>query len=214
MSQKLINAWQTHLLPPNLLKLFAPRPPLPYLKPLGRDPDVPLRTLANRLTPLTVSETLARVREENAESEAKQVEEGAGAEAEAEGVVVLLGEEARKVKIEEKRKRRALELEQGIEACPSTPSAYRYCDRTHLFCATDDPAEDEEIAGDPYKTLFVARLPFAYTEDDLRREFESYGPLERVRVIADKDGKSRGYAFIVYEREKDMKGSPLLLSLD
>lgn len=30
----------THLLPPNLLKLFAPRAPLPYCKPLGRDPDV------------------------------------------------------------------------------------------------------------------------------------------------------------------------------
>lgn len=29
----------THLLPPNLLKLFAPRPPLPYTKPVGRDLD-------------------------------------------------------------------------------------------------------------------------------------------------------------------------------
>lgn len=29
----------THLLPPNLLKLFAPRPPVPYARPLGRDPD-------------------------------------------------------------------------------------------------------------------------------------------------------------------------------
>ncbi len=27
----------THLLPPNLLKLFAPRPPLPYSRPLDRD---------------------------------------------------------------------------------------------------------------------------------------------------------------------------------
>ena len=29
----------THLLPPNLLKLFAPRPPLPYTRPLDRDID-------------------------------------------------------------------------------------------------------------------------------------------------------------------------------
>lgn len=29
----------THLLPPNLLKLFAPRPPLPYLRPAGKDVD-------------------------------------------------------------------------------------------------------------------------------------------------------------------------------
>jgi len=29
----------THLLPPNLLKLFAPRPPLPYIRPAGKDID-------------------------------------------------------------------------------------------------------------------------------------------------------------------------------
>jgi U1 small nuclear ribonucleoprotein len=29
----------TDKLPPNLLKLFAPRPPLPYIPPLDRDPS-------------------------------------------------------------------------------------------------------------------------------------------------------------------------------
>jgi len=29
----------THLLPENLLKLFAPRPPLPYTRPVDRDID-------------------------------------------------------------------------------------------------------------------------------------------------------------------------------
>lgn len=29
----------THLLPPNLLKLFAPRPPLPYTRPVDKDID-------------------------------------------------------------------------------------------------------------------------------------------------------------------------------
>lgn len=86
------------------------------------------------------------------------------------------------------------------------PLVRRTQHRPHPLHTLDDPAEDEEIAGDPYKTLFVGRLPFACTEDDLRREFEIYGPLERVRVVTDKEGKSRGYAFIIYEREKDMKG--------
>jgi len=27
----------THLLPPNLLKLFSPRPPLPWLRPVDKD---------------------------------------------------------------------------------------------------------------------------------------------------------------------------------
>lgn len=38
-----------------------------------------------------------------------------------------------------------------------------------------------------------------------------YGPIERISIIRAKSGKnkgkSRGYAFILYEREKDMKGS-------
>jgi U1 small nuclear ribonucleoprotein len=60
--------------------------------------------------------------------------------------------------------------------------------------------------GDPYRTLFIARLSYEVTEEDLRREFEMYGQIERLRIIRDKKGKSRGYAFILYEREKDMKG--------
>lgn len=73
----------------------------------------------------------------------------------------------------------------------------------------DNPAEDEEAVGDPYKTLFVGRLPHSVTEADLRKEFGVYGALERVRVVQNKDGKSRGYAFLVFDREKDMKGMSL-----
>jgi hypothetical protein len=45
----------------------------------------------------------------------------------------------------------------------------------------------------------------------LRREFETYGTIERVRIVRDKKGRNRGYAFIVYERERDMKGLLILL---
>ena len=45
------------------------------------------------------------------------------------------------------------------------------------------------------------------TENDLRREFEGFGSIERVRIVRDKNGRSRGYAFIVFERERDMKGN-------
>jgi hypothetical protein len=44
------------------------------------------------------------------------------------------------------------------------------------------------------------------TEEDLRREFEVYGNIERIRLVLDRKGKSKSYAFIVYERERDMKG--------
>lgn len=49
----------THLLPPNLLKLFAPRPPLPYIRPLGKDPD---KFREKRVD--GIAEVLARIKEE------------------------------------------------------------------------------------------------------------------------------------------------------
>lgn len=78
----------------------------------------------------------------------------------------------------------------------------------HRTSPTDAPQDDEEICGDPYKTLFVGRLPHDVTERDLVREFDLYGPIERVRLVTDhKTGASRGYAFVVYERERDMKAA-------
>lgn len=45
---------------------------------------------------------------------------------------------------------------------------------------------------------------------DLRREFEVYGNIERIRMVRDRKGKSKSYAFIVYERERDMKGEHVI----
>ncbi|KAG1882091.1 hypothetical protein F4604DRAFT_443580 [Suillus subluteus] len=72
---------------------------------------------------------------------------------------------------------------------------------------TYKPADDAEAIGDPYKTLFISRLNKNATESDLRREFESFGTIERVRLVRDQKGRCRGYAFIVYERERDMKAA-------
>ncbi|KAF2011477.1 hypothetical protein BU24DRAFT_466181 [Aaosphaeria arxii CBS 175.79] len=77
------------------------------------------------------------------------------------------------------------------------------------------PAEDPKVQGDAFKTLFVSRLAYGVTSDDLEREFGRYGPIERIRIVEDITQPSdaplkkrkRGYAFIVYEREKDMKAA-------
>ncbi|KAJ4462358.1 putative U1 small nuclear ribonucleoprotein 70 kDa [Paratrimastix pyriformis] len=69
-----------------------------------------------------------------------------------------------------------------------------------------DPNANSNATGDAYKTLFVARISFDTTERKLRREFEEYGPIKRVRMIYDKkSGNPRGYAFIEYESERDMR---------
>jgi U1 small nuclear ribonucleoprotein len=85
----------------------------------------------------------------------------------------------------------------------------------------DKPAEDPKVQGDAFKTLFVSRLAYNATSEDLEREFGRYGPIERIRIVENVNAspddppkkRKRGYAFIVYEREKDMKGKLLLQEL-
>ncbi|KAH0848536.1 hypothetical protein FOPE_02558 [Fonsecaea pedrosoi] len=74
------------------------------------------------------------------------------------------------------------------------------------------PNEDPKIKGDAVKTLFVGRLSYDAKEADLEREFGRFGPIERIRIVKDETTPKpkkphRGYAFIVYEREKDMRGT-------
>lgn len=69
-----------------------------------------------------------------------------------------------------------------------------------------DPQKDPNAEGDPFKTLFVSRLSYEVTERKLRREFEEFGPIKRIRLVHDKNsGKPKGYAFVEYEHKNDMK---------
>eukprot|EP00039_Didymoeca_costata_P000175 m.44467 g.44467 ORF g.44467 m.44467 type:complete len:284 (+) comp10097_c0_seq1:158-1009(+) len=66
-----------------------------------------------------------------------------------------------------------------------------------------DPYKDKE--GDAFKTLFIGRLAYEVTDSKLRREFDSYGPIKNCHVVLDQKGKSRGYGFVEYEHETDMR---------
>ena len=46
-----------------------------------------------------------------------------------------------------------------------------------------DPANDPKIKGDPYKTLFVSRIAYDVTEVAIKKEFEQYGPIKRIRLV-------------------------------
>jgi len=68
-----------------------------------------------------------------------------------------------------------------------------------------DPHSDKNATGDPFKTLFVARINYDTTESKLRRELESYGPIRQINMIYNvKTRKPRGYALVEYEHERDM----------
>jgi len=72
-----------------------------------------------------------------------------------------------------------------------------------------------------YNTLFVGRLAYEVTERRLLRELEYFGPVKDLKLIVERDAvhkandetnikrnyktKSKGYAFVEYEHEEDMK---------
>ncbi|KAI0926382.1 hypothetical protein AcW1_008574 [Taiwanofungus camphoratus] len=171
----------THLLPPNLLKLFAPRPPLPYSRPLDRDIDRVRKKDVDG-----VGRLLARLREDKTQGMINSGE-GDGMEEGEEPVFTYAEETKRAIRREERKMKKTEEFKAAKE--------------------TYKPADDPEAVGDPYKTLFIARLHKSATDSDLRREFEGFGSIERVRIVRDKKGRGRGYAFIVFERERDMKAA-------
>lgn len=41
--------------------------------------------------------------------------------------------------------------------------------------------------GDPFKTLFVARISYEATERKLRREFEEFGPIKSIRLVHERN---------------------------
>lgn len=94
-------------------------------------------------------------------------------------------QERRRRRIEEKRISHGMQLADAIHA-------YR-------------PNEDPSLDSDPYKTLFVGRLGYETSERTLRRIFEEWGTVRSVKIVNDKLGQSRGYAFVEYENERDLK---------
>eukprot|EP00933_Yihiella_yeosuensis_P069434 TRINITY_DN7597_c0_g1_i2.p1 TRINITY_DN7597_c0_g1~~TRINITY_DN7597_c0_g1_i2.p1 ORF type:complete len:371 (+),score=118.34 TRINITY_DN7597_c0_g1_i2:57-1115(+) len=70
-----------------------------------------------------------------------------------------------------------------------------------------DPHKDENTSGDPFKTLFVGRISYDTTEKKLKREFEVFGSIKKTRMVYDQKGKPRGYAFIEFEHERDLKNA-------
>jgi len=75
------------------------------------------------------------------------------------------------------------------------------------FLEKYDPHKDANASGDPFKTLFVARVSYDTTEKKLKREFEVFGSIKKVRMIYDQKGKPRGYAFVEFEHERDLKNA-------
>jgi RNA recognition motif-containing protein len=54
------------------------------------------------------------------------------------------------------------------------------------------------------KNIFVGNLSFNTNEDELRQMFESYGQVDRVSIMTDRDtGRSRGFGFVEMASNED-----------
>uniref|UniRef100_A0A7N0TNZ7 RRM domain-containing protein n=1 Tax=Kalanchoe fedtschenkoi TaxID=63787 RepID=A0A7N0TNZ7_KALFE len=69
-----------------------------------------------------------------------------------------------------------------------------------------DPFGDPKVTGDPYCSLFVGRLSQLTTEDTLKNAMEKYGRVKNLRLVRHiVTGASRGYAFVEYQTEREMR---------
>lgn len=171
----------THHLPPNLLALFQPRPPVRFL-PAHDFPPEDRRT--RRVDGVASFLPALAEKAANADSDPIPVSES-------------WLEQKDRLQREKVAKQEWLKTD-GVK------------DNYH-------PSQDKNIRGDAFKTLFVGRLPYNCVSKDLEMEFGRYGPIERVRIVMNTDengkikegSKPRGYAFVLFERESDMKGGYL-----
>ncbi|KAG8139098.1 hypothetical protein E2320_001869 [Naja naja] len=77
-----------------------------------------------------------------------------------------------------------------------------------LLCLTEEGTLAAEYVAnpDPNTCLGVFGLSLYTTERDLREVFSRYGPLSGVNVVYDqRTGRSRGFAFVYFERIDDSK---------
>lgn len=97
-------------LPPNLLKLFSPRPPPPFFKPIGKDPDEPG---PNKLQ--GVASVVQRLKQDEEEKVFKRDTAGQGTEGEAAEKKFTLALEYQKQIRKEEAKKQKEEYKKNLE---------------------------------------------------------------------------------------------------
>ncbi|XP_008802379.2 U11/U12 small nuclear ribonucleoprotein 35 kDa protein isoform X2 [Phoenix dactylifera] len=92
----------------------------------------------------------------------------------------------------------------GTDILPHDRAVYGalLCSNAGLY----DPFGDPKVIGDPYCTVFVGHLSRQTDEEILRKVMSKYGRVKNLRLVRDiVTGASRGYAFVEYETEREMR---------
>ncbi|KAK3721555.1 hypothetical protein LTR37_003111 [Vermiconidia calcicola] len=154
----------TDKLPPNLLALFAPRPPLRYMPPADHPPESRRTAHISAIGPY-----LPYLHQKQANAEAIAQGEIKPEDDEFEAPPTKSHLERQNDKIHDKKEYQKWLINEGVK------ELYK-------------PKEDPNIRGNEFHTLFVGRLPYDAETKDLEREFGRYGPIERIRVVTATDG--------------------------
>ena len=179
-------------LPDNLLVLFQPRPPLEFVAPPKKSkPKLNYTGVAGYL------EHFMDPKDDPVLSAPKK-----------EPVLNLA---------QRKEKRRLDKKEGAAKVLAARLEEYKERQARLVKASQAEPKEGADNAGsadgdltkDPYHTLFVGRLDYGATEDDLRQAFNPYGKIVSVKIVADATGegdqKPRGYAFVEFSSSREMK---------
>ncbi|KAJ6638467.1 U1 small nuclear ribonucleoprotein 70 kDa [Pseudolycoriella hygida] len=177
----------TQYLPPNLLALFAPRDPIPYLPPSDKLPHEKKTRgylgVGNFLGFFEVSAFSPT------NYNMSFIETTITKQKDPKDTPPPTRVETREERLERRRREKAEQVAYKLER----------------EIAIWDPTQLKSSTEDPFKTLFVSRINYDTSESKLRREFEVYGTIKKIIVIQNAEtGKPRGYAFIEYEHERDM----------
>ncbi|GFZ00805.1 RNA-binding (RRM/RBD/RNP motifs) family protein [Actinidia rufa] len=62
--------------------------------------------------------------------------------------------------------------------------------------AVEDKPDEKTRLTNPMRKLCVQNLPWSFTVDDMKTVFGEFGTVADIEIIKQKDGKSRGFAFV------------------
>ncbi|KAG7666370.1 uncharacterized protein J8A68_000091 [[Candida] subhashii] len=170
----------TEKYPINIQKLFSPKPPFRYLPPTDIPPE---KRKTNSITPIS---NLKQQINQYIATDLPQIEQQQSANSQPQTSNHQRLQQAAELKRKQNQESYKRQLAQWNDA--------------ELFAKNE-----KEFMKDPYRTVFISRLDYQLTELDISSAFSKYGVIESIRIIRDHQGKSRGYGFIVYERDVDAK---------
>merc|ERR1712196_28259 len=100
-----------------------------------------------------------------------------------------------------KKAKRVAEADDAAEEAPKKKKTKTDAETDTAKGGDDNEAEAKQNDKDAL-TVMVRGLPFATTEDVLRKDFAECGEIEKMNMPMNEEGKPRGFAFIKYKTQE------------